>query len=131
MSLFSFFLGEKKKTEKTASLAKERLQLILTHERIGGHRSAAPSYLADLQRELVAVISKYVTIGADDIKVDVERQDDLEVLQVKIELPERATARPVPADAAAPAAGPTPVAAPGAAAGPAPAPSPSPGPAAG
>ncbi len=90
MSLLSFFLGEKKKTGKTASLAKERLQIILAHERGGG---SALSYLPELQRELVAVISKYVTIGADDIKVDVERQDDLEVLQVKIELPERAPAR--------------------------------------
>ena len=88
MSLLSFFLGEKKKSEKTASLAKERLQIILAHERIGGGRGSALSYLPELQRELLAVISKYVTIGADDIKVDVERQDDLEVLQVKIELPE-------------------------------------------
>lgn len=91
MSLLSFFLGEKKKTEKTASLAKERLQIILAHER--GSGAPAPSYLPELQRELLAVISKYVTIAADDIKVDVERQDDLEVLQVKIELPERAPAR--------------------------------------
>ena len=88
MSLLSFFLGEKRKTEKSANVAKERLQIILAHERVGGGRSSALSYLPELQRELVAVISKYVTIGADDIKVDVERQDDLEVLQVKIELPE-------------------------------------------
>ncbi len=93
MSLLSFFLGEKKKTAKTASLAKERLQIILAHERVGGGEGSALSYLPELQRELVAVISKYVTIGANDIKVDVERQDDLEVLQVKIELPERAPAR--------------------------------------
>ena len=85
MGFLSFFLGEKK---KTASVAKERLQLILAHERNG--RSASPSYLADLQRELVAVISKYVSINPDDIKVNLERQDDLEVLEVKIELPDSA-----------------------------------------
>jgi cell division topological specificity factor len=38
----------------------------------------------------VAVISKYVAINPDDIKVHLERQDNLEVLQVKIELPEAA-----------------------------------------
>jgi cell division topological specificity factor len=85
MSFLSFLLGEKK---KTASVAKERLQIILAHERAG--RSAAePDYLPALQRELVAVIGKYIKINPDDIKVQLERQDDLEVLEVKIELPDR------------------------------------------
>jgi len=86
MSFLSFLLGEKK---KTASVAKERLQIILAHER-SGRSAASPDYLPDLQRELVAVISKYVSINADDIKVHLERQDNLEVLEVKIELPETA-----------------------------------------
>lgn len=86
MSFLSFFLGEKK---KTASVAKERLQIILAHERGGGLGTAAPDYLPDLQRDLIAVISKYVKIDPKDIKVNLERQDDLEVLEVKIELPEK------------------------------------------
>ena len=88
MSFLSFLLGEKK---KTASVAKERLQIILAHER-SSLNSKRPDYLADLQRELVAVISKYVSIKAEDIKVNLERQDDLEVLEVKIELPDGAAA---------------------------------------
>ena len=83
MGFLSFFLGQKK---QTATVAKERLQLILAHERSG--RNPSPNYLPDLQRELVAVISKYVSINPDDIKVSMERQDNLEVLEVKIELPE-------------------------------------------
>lgn len=85
MSFLSFFLGEKK---KTASVAKERLQIILAHER-SGRNAAEPDYLPALQKELVAVIGKYIRINPDDIKVQLERQDDLEVLEVKIELPER------------------------------------------
>lgn len=84
MSFLSFLLGEKK---KTASVAKERLQIILAHERVGRNASQ-PDYLVALQRDLVAVISKYVSIGPGDIKVHLERQDNLEVLEVKIELPE-------------------------------------------
>ncbi|PKO60410.1 MAG: cell division topological specificity factor MinE [Betaproteobacteria bacterium HGW-Betaproteobacteria-18] len=84
MSFFSFFLGEKK---KTANVAKERLQIILAHER-SGRNAATPDYLPDLQRELIAVISKYVKINPADIKVNLERQDNLEVLEVKIELPD-------------------------------------------
>lgn len=90
MSFLSFFLGEKK---KTASVAKERLQIILAHER-KGRGAAEPDYLPALQRDLIEVISKYVKIDRKDIKVNLERQDDLEVLEVKIELPEKAAATP-------------------------------------
>lgn len=83
-SFLSFLLGEKK---KTASVAKERLQIILAHER-SGRNSVQPDYLPALQRDLVAVISRYVKIDPQDIKVNLERQDNLEVLEVKIELPD-------------------------------------------
>jgi cell division topological specificity factor len=85
MSFLSFFVGEKK---KTASVAKERLQIILAHER-SGQNADEPDYLPALQRELVAVICKYIKINPDDIKVQLERQDNLDVLEVKIELPDR------------------------------------------
>jgi cell division topological specificity factor len=86
MSFLSFLLGEKK---KTASVAKERLQIILAHER-SGRGGSRPDYLPALQKELVAVISKYVSIKSEHIKVNLERQDNLEVLEVKIELPDAA-----------------------------------------
>jgi cell division topological specificity factor len=86
MSLLSFLLGEKK---KSAHVAKERLQIILAHERTG-RRRRGPDYLETLQRELVAVISKYVSIKPEEIKVHLQRQENLEVLEVKIELPDAA-----------------------------------------
>ena len=86
MSWLSLILGEKK---KSASVAKERLQIILARER-AGRDSVQPDYLPALQRDLVAVISKYVRIDPHDIKVHLEKQDNLEVLEVKIELPEAA-----------------------------------------
>jgi cell division topological specificity factor len=89
MSFLSFLLGEKK---KTATVAKERLQIILAHERSG--RSTRADYLPQLQQELVAVISKYVHISPADIKVSLERQDNLEVLEVKIELPDPVAGAP-------------------------------------
>ena len=85
MSMLSFLLGEKK---KSASVAKERLQIILARERVGGGECSRPDCLPALQKELMAVISKYVDINPNDIKVQLERQENLEVLEVKIELPE-------------------------------------------
>ncbi|MEN9478730.1 MAG: hypothetical protein RLZZ298_125 [Pseudomonadota bacterium] len=71
---------------KTAHLAKERLQLIIAHERDGG---GSVNFLPDLQRELIAVISKYVNVNPDDIKVSLEKQDRFEVLEVNIVLPQK------------------------------------------
>lgn len=77
------------KRQKSASIARERLQIILAHERDSRHSSTTPDYLPALQRELVEVISKYVSINQDDIKVQLERQDNYEVLEVNIVLPEK------------------------------------------
>ena len=84
MSLLSLLFGNK---PKTAALAKERLQLIIAHERDGG---GSANFLPDLQRELIAVISRYVKVDPDDIRVSLEKQDRFEVLEVKIELPGKA-----------------------------------------
>ncbi|TAL78914.1 MAG: cell division topological specificity factor MinE [Burkholderiaceae bacterium] len=82
MSFLTFLLGEKK---TSASVAKDRLQLILINERGDG---VTPDYLPRLQKELVEVISRYVKINPKDIKVNLERQDSLEILEVKIEMPQ-------------------------------------------
>lgn len=83
-SLLSFFLGEK---NQLLVLPKERLSILLAHER-AGRNALQPEKLMELQRELVAVISKYVKVNPSDIKVIQGREDNLETLEVKIELPE-------------------------------------------
>lgn len=84
MSLIARLFGSK---QETASVAKERLKIILAHER-SALDTSKPDFLNDLQKDLVEVISKYIKINTDDIKVNLERQDNLEVLEVKIEMPE-------------------------------------------
>lgn len=84
MSILSFLLGQNR---RSASLAKERLQIILAHER-SARSGRRPDYLPALQRELLAVVSKYVKIQPKDIKMNLERQRNIEVLEVKIELPD-------------------------------------------
>ena len=88
MSFLSFLLGQNK---KSAGLAKERLQIILAHER-SARSQRRPDYLPALQRELLNVVSKYVNVQPKDIKVNFERQRNIEVLEVKIELPQAARA---------------------------------------
>ena len=83
MSLFSLIFGSK---PKTTAIAKERLQLIIAHERNGS--TSTPDFLPALQQELMAVISKYVSVNPDDIKVSIEKQGNFEVLEVNIVMPE-------------------------------------------
>jgi len=84
MSLFDFLLARKKPS--SASIAKERLQIIVAHER--GHREQ-PDYLPALQEELIAVIRKYVNIEQDQVQVALENQGTCSILELNITLPER------------------------------------------
>ena len=83
MDLMSLFRGNKK---STASVAKERLQLIVAHQRAG--RANGPEWLPKLQAELLEVVRKYVHVDESAIQVDSERDDDLEMLRVNITLPD-------------------------------------------
>jgi len=85
MSLFDYF-RDRKKQNTTASVAKERLQIIVAHER--GQRSQ-PDYLPRLQQEIIDVISKYVKIDRDQVHVALDNQDDCSILELNITLPER------------------------------------------
>ncbi len=70
--------------KNTASLAKERLQIIVSHERRTENDS---DFLPKLQRELVEVIAKYVDIDQDQVKVELERAGNCSVLELNITLP--------------------------------------------
>jgi cell division topological specificity factor len=68
----------------SAATAKQRLQVIIAHERTTG---AAYDFLPLLQRELLEVIRKYVEIDPNKVKVDIEKGESISVLEVNIELP--------------------------------------------
>jgi len=72
------------KRQASASIARERLQIILAHERDG--RSTIPNYLPALQKDLIEVIAKYIAVDQDNIKVEVQSHDNTDVLAVNIVL---------------------------------------------
>ena len=84
MSFLDYFRS--RKNTGSASVAKERLQIIVAHER--GKREQ-PDYLPELQQELLAVIRKYVQIEDDMVQVEVDRNEDCSVLELNVTLPER------------------------------------------
>ncbi len=82
MSLLDYFRSTK---PSSASVAKERLQILVAHERSARNR---PSYLPQLQQELLAVVQKYVNVGEDAISVNFEQDEDQETLELNIVLPD-------------------------------------------
>lgn len=84
MNLLEFFRERKKQTP--ASIAKERLQIIVAHER---NNRSGPDYLPALQRELVEVIRKYVNIENDQVQVALENQGNCSILELNVTLPDR------------------------------------------
>ncbi|RJG03686.1 cell division topological specificity factor MinE [Noviherbaspirillum sedimenti] len=87
MALLSFLFNTK---PKSAAAAKERLQIIIAHER---NDRDAPDFLPALRQELIAVISKYTKVSHEDIKISLDRQGNLEVLDVNVILPDAVSAR--------------------------------------
>lgn len=87
MSLLEILFGKK---TNTAIVAKERLQIILAHERANNNPNNArdPDWLNQLQVELLNVIAKYININKDDLHVHLEKRDNLELLEINIALPE-------------------------------------------
>jgi cell division topological specificity factor len=82
-SLLSFLFGSK---PKTAEIARERLKLIIAHER-GDQTDKANCLPPALQKELVEVISRYFPIQPEDINIAMEKQGNCEMLEVNIVLP--------------------------------------------
>lgn len=83
MALLDFLF---KSQPKSASAAKERLQIIIARERNEGRDGY--DFLPALREELIAVISKYTKVNPDDIKVSLDKQGNLEVLDVNVILPD-------------------------------------------
>lgn len=82
MNLLDYFRASK---GGSASVAKERLQILVAHERSSRNQ---PSYLPQLQRELLEVIKKYINVDQEAISFNFEQDDDQETLELNIVLPD-------------------------------------------
>ena len=82
MSWLDIFRG--RRPQASAASAKERLQIVLSHERISRE---GDDFLPQLQRDLVEVVARYVNVDAEKVNVSLERGADLSTLAIGIELP--------------------------------------------
>lgn len=85
MSILDYFKSNQKSA--TAAKAKERLQIIVAHQREG---RGMPTYFPQMKQEIVEVIRKYVRVSEEQISVQLEQSDNnLSVLELNVTLPEQ------------------------------------------
>ena len=79
MSLFGLF-----KNRRSAPVARERLQILLAHERTS---RGQPDLLAILHEEILAVIAKHVSVERDNVQVTMDRGDKVSTLEIDVAVP--------------------------------------------
>ena len=83
MTLLNYLLGRRK---KTATVAKERLQIILAREHADRD---GPDYLPELKKDILEVVAKYVSVDMDRIQVNLDKDGDIDILELNIILPDK------------------------------------------
>jgi len=87
MGILSLF---RKQPPSTASIAKERLRLLVAYERSqSSNNNSYPDYFDALRQDIIDVLRKYIDIDDDQINVDLDKQDSGSILEINIPLPER------------------------------------------
>ncbi|CAK7192002.1 Cell division topological specificity factor [Commensalibacter sp. Nvir] len=84
MSFFSNFFTKR----NSAPVAKDRLQILLAHER-SSTTTTNSDLLQRLEKEIMEVIQKHISIDQDKIQVKVDRGNDFSTLEIDIEVPEQ------------------------------------------
>jgi cell division topological specificity factor len=79
MNLLSVF-----RRQRSAPVARERLQVLLSHERMAGGHS---ELLNLLREEIVAVITKHIKVDSDKVNIKLERGNDISTLEIDVEMP--------------------------------------------
>jgi cell division topological specificity factor len=85
MNVLSFFTRR-----QSAPVARERLQLLLSHER--PLVSGQPDLVAILREEILAVIAKHVCVEREQVLVRMERGKGSSTLEVNLDIPSLAAA---------------------------------------
>ena len=79
MNLLAFFWRE-----RTAPVARERLQVLLAHERMAGTHS---ELLNLLREEILDVIAKHIKVDREKVAIKLDRGEDVSTLEIDVEMP--------------------------------------------
>jgi len=74
--------------DNSASVAKERLQILIAHERARG-QDKTPHYFPEMREEILGVIRKYVDVDDDAVRFEVDHNEQYDLFELSITLPDR------------------------------------------
>ena len=81
------FLSSLFKRRSSAPVARDRLQILLAHERIAVG-DGKDDLLAKLHREIMEVIKRHVAVDQDKVQVKLDRGNSVSMLEIDIEVPQ-------------------------------------------
>jgi cell division topological specificity factor len=82
MKLFQLFTAR-----RSAPLARERLQILLTHERA---TTGSSGLISALREDILRVIAKHVEVSPERVEVTVKNGEEVAVLEIDVEIPQAA-----------------------------------------
>ncbi|HEV2524201.1 MAG TPA: cell division topological specificity factor MinE, partial [Gammaproteobacteria bacterium] len=85
MSIFRKFLNKIGLGRHSAKTARERLQIVVSHQR--AEEGGDVDFLPRLRNELLSVICKYVQVDPEQVNVQLQRTENCSVLELNIALP--------------------------------------------
>ena len=78
-------LFKSSKPEGSASVAKERLQVLVSHQRLS---RLSPDFIPELKQDIIKVIGNYILVTDDTLSIRMEKEGDLSILEVNVQLPD-------------------------------------------
>lgn len=78
-------LFRSRKAQGSAAIAKERLRIIVAHER--GSRNGR-DFLPAMERDILKVVQKYIAVQQECIDIKLDAQDGCSILEVNVQLPD-------------------------------------------
>ncbi|MBS1091565.1 cell division topological specificity factor MinE [Gluconobacter sp. Dm-74] len=84
----SFLANIFTRRQQSSSVAKDRLQILLAHERSAGGESGESDLIRQLHKEIMEVIARHVAVDQDKVQIKVDRGSGCSMLEIDVEVPQ-------------------------------------------
>lgn len=91
----SFLANIFARRQQSSSVAKDRLQILLAHERSAGSETGESDLIRQLHKEIMEVIARHVAVDQDKVQIKVDRGSGCSMLEIDVEVPQELSGKRV------------------------------------